>query len=179
MEDYSPSSWMGHQASRSYECLQALREHAQDPLRGAYNFYRDYISRKDSKYINESTSIIVGIDPRNPPAETELLKKLEDFRASKYFCQPFITEEVQELRYTSNSFGTKPPMGATGLMVSLVAETQNLLYAAQWDMYTGPEHPARIEIETTDGRVLSRYFDYTGYQPDKPIEFGLGAAPQE
>jgi hypothetical protein len=39
-----------------------------------------------------------------------------------------------------------------------------VLTAAQWQIYSGPEHPSRFELETTDGKILRAYFDYSGLQ---------------
>lgn len=162
--NFGPDSWIGHAVSRAFEARGARAAHAKNPVSGARDYFLNLIAPSPSRFINETTETILGLDPRHPPSEEETIRRVEAFLNSPRCCWLVATQEEQPLACTAALFGTQPSPGARGMIFTLVAQTENVIKAAQLDLYSGPQHPSRIELETTDGRVLTRYFDYSGYQ---------------
>jgi hypothetical protein len=168
-----PFVWVGYAKARSFDCFMALRRHDRDPANGARSYFTALVQQGQGEETLLSIKRVLGIDAENLPSELELVSKLQDFRSSQYYCQIPIVREQQEVRLFSQLYGNSIPLEAPGVMIQAVGETRNILLTAQWDLYSGPEHPARVEFETEDGRTLTRYFDYTGLQETSEIMLKL------
>lgn len=166
LDDFTPETWVGIAGSRMHEAFGALAAHQRNPVNGAVDYYKNDIAHRTSAFINETTLALFGFDPRDPPGEEEIVARIEAVRDSPRCCWMFTTKEEQDSACRLDLFGTRPPKAAVGMIFTLLAETQNVLKIAQWDLYSGPQHLSRLELETLDGKVLTRYFDYRGYQTE-------------
>jgi hypothetical protein len=113
-----------------------------------------------SKTIGFWASTYLGFDAFDPPANDKFVKILHDFKESPYYSVKFATKEKQELDYASPLFGVRVTPDLA-LLVGTTLEHQNVLLASQYEVYSGGRYPARVELETTDGDVYVRYFDYS------------------
>jgi len=106
----------------------------------------------------------LGFDVYNPPPNDELVSILRELKASPYYSVRYATTEQQEISYAAPLFGTLITADYA-LLVGALLETRNILLASQYEVYSGGHCPARVELETTDGQLFVRYFDYSVLEP--------------
>ncbi|MBN2082502.1 hypothetical protein JW859_09905 [bacterium] len=94
-----------------------------------------------------------------PPAE-EIVAMLREYQESKYYQVKRPQGEKEEMVWHVNMRNAALEPGV-GLVVGNVIEHMNMQVASIYELYSGGDTPARVELETADGRVYVNYFDYT------------------
>lgn len=135
--------------------LQKYRETG-DP-QAVLKYWKKYLSPGWDNFIHE---YYLGFTRNAIPSAQELVDRLQEFRASPYYPVRFVTTEHQELVFRINGYGLviEPDMG---FVVGGHLEDQNEFFGAQYEVYSGGRYPARVELETTDGALYTRYLDYS------------------
>lgn len=145
-------------AAHSFHVQVALNL-AEDPQ--AQQTPEAYLQRQYAEGHGETWfKMVTGIDVQHLPSRPELLRQLREFRNSRYFGQKFASTEITEINWVDKLWGRKLPAG-TGLKLHVVFDDYNLLYAGQWEFYSGTSYPSRVELENEDGEILWVYYDFS------------------
>ena len=103
---------------------------------------------------------LTGLDIEHLPAPEEVVKVLRRFQSSPYYAVKYAAATTSELCWTSKLWGLRLQAGQ-GLVAAIILNDYNLLYAGQWEFYSGRDYPSRIELVAEDGRSWTGYFDYS------------------
>lgn len=101
-----------------------------------------------------------GLDLDNMPDNEGLIAALKPWTHGPYRGFHYATPERELYEYAAP---LKDIMLEDDDAITIGFELNNmgLPYSGQWEFYSGGENPSRIELETADGRVWTRYLDYS------------------
>jgi len=130
-------------------------------LQAAGEEWRDYLAgRGQIEPVATGFQVFLGLDLANLPPDSELLAALRDFKGDPRFAIRYLTQPDQEVAWHIDLRGGKIRKGG-GFIAGVSMETRGLLYNCQWEFQSGGPTPARVEIETEDGEILTGYFDFS------------------
>jgi hypothetical protein len=104
---------------------------------------------------------LTGIDIHNLPTEKALVAQLREYQRNRYFGMEYAKATTTRLYWVQHMWGFQIPEGS-GMLVYVQANDYNLLYAGQWDIYSGGDYPSCVELVRADGQPYKVFYNFSG-----------------
>ena len=117
------------------------------------------LTEKHFNYTVTKYKLLYNADILGLPTGEEFVDLVDRITSDRFFCLNYASSERSMLESyipLDNGVLTDNMVFTVGYMLC----DEALPETGQWDLYSGGDDPARIELETTDGRVFTQYMDY-------------------